>query len=135
MLTELGVTSWCRSRSTTTIACSVWSRPSGSARAADPTIEATFPAFRVLGNSLLAAFERARTEEALRRRRDAEALVAEIARDLVAAAPADVDGVITAGLERTARFVGAQAASLVTIRDDRRSAVRTHVWDLDPRRA
>ena len=134
MLTDLGVASMVsitidHGGRLLGVVTAVWVR-----RAADPTIEATFPAFRVLGNTLLAALDRARAEDALRRRRDAEALVAEIARDLVAAAPADVNGVITAGLERTARFVGAQAASLVTIRDDRWSAVRTHVWDVDPQR-
>jgi PAS domain S-box-containing protein len=102
---------------------------------AGTTTAATFPALRILGNSLLAALDRARAEEALRRRRDAEALVAEIARELVAAAPVEVDAAITRGLERTGRFVDAQAASLVTVDRDRGTSTRTHLWDDDEERA
>jgi PAS domain S-box-containing protein len=103
--------------------------------AADSTTLASIPALRILGNSLLAALERARFEDALRRSYRAATMVAKIARDLVASAtPAEVDATLARGLERAARLVGGQAAGLVTIGADGLTYTRTHVWDSDPQR-
>jgi PAS domain S-box-containing protein len=72
------------------------------------------------------------TERALQQRVDAEALIADVSRDLLTVAADEVDAVVGRSLERAARFVGADRATLVVLSQDEQWAVRTHQWAADP---
>jgi PAS domain S-box-containing protein len=72
------------------------------------------------------------TERALRQRVSAEALIAEVARELLTVAADEVDAVVVRSLERAARFVGAERATLVVLSQDEQWAVRTHQWASEP---
>jgi two-component system cell cycle sensor histidine kinase/response regulator CckA len=71
---------------------------------------------------------RVTTERALHQRISAEALIAAVSRELLTVAADEVDAVVVRSLERTARFVGAERATLVVLSPDERWAVRTHQW-------
>ena len=75
---------------------------------------------------------RVTTERALRQRISAEALIAEVSRELLTVAADEVDAVVVRSLERAARFVGAERATLVVLTDDEKWAVRTHQWASEP---
>jgi PAS domain S-box-containing protein len=70
------------------------------------------------------------TERALRQRVSAEALIASVSRELLSVTADETDAVVVRSLERAARFVGADRASVVVLRD--RWAVRTHQWASEP---
>jgi PAS domain S-box-containing protein len=71
------------------------------------------------------------TERALQQRVDAEALIGDVSRELLTATVEDIDGIVVRSLERAARFVGAERATLVMLSDDAAWAVRTHQWVTD----
>ena len=71
------------------------------------------------------------TERALQQRVSAEALIGEVSRELLTAPAEDIDEIVVRSLERAARFVGAERATLVMLSDDAAWAVRTHQWVTD----
>jgi two-component system, cell cycle sensor histidine kinase and response regulator CckA len=71
------------------------------------------------------------TERALRQRVDAEALIGDVSRELLTATAEEIDEIVVRSLERAARFVGAERATLVMLSDDDAWAVRTHQWETD----
>jgi len=71
------------------------------------------------------------TERALQQRVGAESLIADVSRELLAVAAEEIDAVIVRSLERAARFVDAERATLVLLSDDGEWAVRTHQWATD----
>jgi PAS domain S-box-containing protein len=71
------------------------------------------------------------TERALRQRVDAEALIGDVSRELLTATAEEIDEIVVRSLERAARFVGAERATLVMLSDDAAWAVRTHQWVTD----
>jgi PAS domain S-box-containing protein len=72
------------------------------------------------------------TERALQQRVGAETLIGEVSRELLKATADEIDGVVVQSLERAARFVEAERATLVLLSPDRELAVRTHQWATDP---
>ncbi len=72
------------------------------------------------------------TERALQQRVGAESLIGDVSRELLTASTDEIDAVVVRSLERAARFVGAERASLVLVSQDGESAVRTHQWATDP---
>jgi PAS domain S-box-containing protein len=75
---------------------------------------------------------RVATERALRQRISAEALIAEVSRELLTVSADEVDAVIVRSLERAARFVGADRATIVVLSADEQWAVLTHQWASEP---
>jgi PAS domain S-box-containing protein len=71
-------------------------------------------------------------ERALRQRVGAETLIGDISRELLTATADEIDAVVVQSLERAARFVDAERATLVLLSPDRELAVRTHQWVADP---
>jgi PAS domain S-box-containing protein len=71
---------------------------------------------------------RVATERALRQRISAEALIAEVSRELLTVTADKVDAVVVRSLERAARFVGAERATVVVLSQDEQWVVRTHQW-------
>src|SRR5262249_36172302 len=72
------------------------------------------------------------TERALRQRVSAEALIGEVSRELLAVAADEIDAVVGRSLERAARFVVADRATVVVLSQDEQWAVRTHQWASAP---
>ncbi|HMF04462.1 MAG TPA: PAS domain S-box protein [Acidimicrobiia bacterium] len=72
------------------------------------------------------------TERALEQRVGAESLIGDVSRELLTATADEIDAVVVRSLERAARFVGAERATLVLLSDDGEAAVRTHEWAVDP---
>ncbi|HEY4396796.1 MAG TPA: PAS domain S-box protein [Acidimicrobiia bacterium] len=71
------------------------------------------------------------TERALQQRVGAEALIGDVSRELLTATVDEIDGIVVRSLERAARFVDAERASLVILSDDGAWAIRTHQWVTD----
>ncbi len=72
--------------------------------------------------------ERQRARDALRRRSELEALITEMATDVVSLAPDRLDGGLNRGLARIAEFVGADRSYVFQFGDDGRTASNTHEW-------
>jgi PAS domain S-box-containing protein len=71
------------------------------------------------------------TERALRQRVGAESLIGDVSRRLLTATAEEIDEVVAGSLERAARFVGAERATLALLSDDGEAAIRTHQWAVD----
>jgi len=71
------------------------------------------------------------TERALQQRVGAESLIADVSRELLKVGAEEIDAVVVRSLERAARFVDAERATLVLLSDDGEWAVRTHQWATD----
>lgn len=72
------------------------------------------------------------TERALHQRVGAETLIGEVARELLTAQADEVDAIVVRSLERAARFLSAERATLVVASQDGQWALRTHQWVSDP---